>query len=37
MNEDTMFVADKYSNVPLYDYQDDIAKYLYLHIYVREL
>jgi len=35
MNEDTMYTGDKHLNVPLYDYSDNVAEYLYLHIYVR--
>jgi len=35
MNEDTMQIGGSGLNVPLTNYSDNVAEYLYLHIYVR--
>ena len=35
MNEDTMRVVSKHVNIPLSDYEDNIATYTYTHIFVR--
>jgi len=35
MNEDTMRVTSNYTNIPLEAYQDQVARYVYVHIYER--
>jgi len=35
MNEDTMRVTNDYTNIPLEAYQDQVARYVYVHIYER--